>query len=176
MDRNHFRIRVAGKTDLPLVLQFIKKLAHYERLSHEVTATEEVLRENLFGGRSVAEVILAEHQQVTVGFALYFHNFSTFLGRAGIYIEDLYVDEPYRGNGFGRALFLYIAGLAKERGCGRMEWSVLDWNRPAIQFYESLGAKPMSDWTAYRLAGEALQKLTEVSASPGPWGDSKRQD
>jgi GNAT superfamily N-acetyltransferase len=151
MNRNDLRIRVAGKEDLPLILQFIRKLARYERLSHEVTATEDILRENLFEARSVAEVILAEHQQVAVGFALYFHNFSTFLGRAGVYIEDLYIDEPYRGQGFGRALFLHIVGLAKERGCGRVEWSVLDWNRPAIQFYESLGAKAMSDWTTYRL-------------------------
>jgi GNAT superfamily N-acetyltransferase len=151
MNKNDLRIRVAGEEDLPLILQFIRKLADYERLSHEVTATEEVLRENLFEGRSVAEVLLAEHQEVAVGFALYFHNVSTFLGRAGIYIEDLYVDEPYRGHGFGRALFLYIVGLAKERGCGRVEWSVLDWNRPAIQFYESLGAKAMNDWTTYRL-------------------------
>ena len=166
MDKNDLRIRVAGKEDLPLILQFIRKLAHYERLSHEVTATEEVLRENLFEGRSVAEVLLAEHQEVNVGFALYFHNFSTFLGRAGIYIEDLYVDEPYRGQGFGRALFLYIVGLAKERGCGRIEWSVLHWNRPAIQFYESLGGKPMNDWTTYRLTGEALQKLQEALISP----------
>jgi GNAT superfamily N-acetyltransferase len=152
-------IRVAGEEDVPLILQFIKKLAHYERLSHEVTATEEILRKNLFEGRRVAEVILAEHQQRAVGFALYFYNFSTFLGQAGIYIEDLYVDEPYRGDGFGRAMFLHIAKLARERGCGRVEWSVLDWNRPAIQFYESLGARPMRDWTIYRLTGDALQKL-----------------
>ena len=155
-------IRVAGEEDVPLILQFIKKLAHYERLSHEVTATEEILRKNLFEGRRVAEVILAEHQQRAVGFALYFYNFSTFLGQAGIYIEDLYVDEPYRGDGFGRAMFLHIARLAKERGCGRVEWSVLDWNRPAIQFYESLGARPMRDWTIYRLTGEALQKLPKA--------------
>jgi GNAT superfamily N-acetyltransferase len=151
MNGNEFGIRVAGKEDVPLVLEFIKKLARYERLSDEVTATEEILRNNLFGGRRVTEVILAEHRQTAVGFALYFYNFSTFLGRAGIYIEDLYVDEPYRGQGFGRALFLYIVRLAEERGCGRVEWSVLDWNRPAIQFYESLGAKPLTDWTTYRL-------------------------
>ncbi len=155
------RIRVATKKDVPLILQFIKKLAHYERLSHEVTATEEILRRNLFEGRRVADVILAEHQQRPVGFALYFYNFSTFLGQAGIYIEDLYVDEIYRGNGFGRALFLHIVNLAKERGCGRVEWSVLNWNRPAIQFYENLGARAMSGWTLYRLAGEALRRLSE---------------
>jgi GNAT superfamily N-acetyltransferase len=144
MNRKDFRIRVAEKEDVPLVLEFIKKLARYERLSHEVTATEEILRKN------------------AVGFALYFHNFSTFLGQAGIFIEDLYVDESYRGRGFGRALFLHIAGLARERGCGRVEWSVLDWNGPAIQFYESLGAKALSDWTTYRLAGEALQNLSKA--------------
>ena len=162
MSRKDLRIRVAGKEDVPLVLEFIKKLARYERLSHEVTVTEEILRENLFEGRRVAEAILAEHQQIAVGFALYFHNFSTFIGQAGIFIEDLYVDELCRGRGFGRALFLYIARLARERGCGRVEWSVLDWNRPAIQFYESLEAKPQSGWTTYRLAGEALQKLSEA--------------
>ena len=162
MNRKDLRIRVAGKEDVPLVLEFIKKLARYERLSHEVTVTEEILRENLFEGRRVAEAILAEHQQIAVGFALYFHNFSTFIGQAGIFIEDLYVDELCRGRGFGRALFLYIARLARERGCGRVEWSVLDWNRPAIQFYESLGAKPQDGWTTYRLAGEALQKLSEA--------------
>ncbi|MBP1708265.1 MAG: GCN5-related N-acetyltransferase [Deltaproteobacteria bacterium] len=162
MSRKDLRIRVAGKEDVPLVFEFIKKLARYERLSHEVTVTEEILRENLFEGRRVAEAILAEHQQIAVGFALYFHNFSTFIGQAGIFIEDLYVDELCRGRGFGRALFLYIARLARERGCGRVEWSVLDWNRPAIQFYESLGAKPQSGWTTYRLAGEALQKLSEA--------------
>ena len=162
MSRKDLRIRVAGKEDVPLVLEFIKKLARYERLSHEVTVTEEILRENLFEGRRVAEAILAEHQQIAVGFALYFHNFSTFIGQAGIFIEDLYVDEFYRERGFGRALFLYIVRLARERGCGRVEWSVLDWNRPAIQFYESLGAKPQSGWTTYRLAGEALQKLSEA--------------
>jgi len=162
MSRKDLRIRVAGKEDVPLVLEFIKKLARYERLSHEVTVTEEILRENLFEGRRVAEAILAEHQQIAVGFALYFHNFSTFIGQAGIFIEDLYVDELCRGRGFGRALFLYIARLARERGCGRVVWSVLDWNRPAIQFYEGLGAKPQSGWTTYRLAGEALQKLSEA--------------
>lgn len=151
-DSLDFRIRAAVEEDAPLILQFIKKLAHYERLSHEVIATEEILRKNLFGERRVAEVILAEYQRVAVGFSLYFHNFSTFLGRAGIYIEDLYIDESYRGRGFGYAMFTYIAGLARQRGCGRLEWSVLHWNKPAIQFYESLGAVPLSDWTAYRLA------------------------
>ncbi len=146
-----FRIREGVEEDVPLILQFVKKIAYYERLSHEVTATEELLRKNLFGERKVAEVILAEYEQTAVGFAIYFYNFSSFVGRPGIYIEDIYVDETYRGQGFGRALFDYIVRLAKERGCGRVEWSVLDWNAPAIRFYESMGAVPMSDWTIYRL-------------------------
>ncbi len=154
-----FRIREAVEEDVPLILQFIKKLAGYERLSHEMDTTEEILRRSLFQERKVAEVILAEHERSAVGFALYFHNFSTFLGRSGIYIEDLYVDERYRGRGFGAALFAHIARLAVERGCGRLEWSVLDWNKPAIRFYETLGAVPMSDWTTYRLAGEGLKKV-----------------
>ena len=153
------RIRAAGAEDIPLLLMFIKRLAHYEKLSHEVTATEEILRTNLFGERRGTEVILAEVRDTAVGFALYFHNFSTFLGKPGIYIEDLFVDENYRGRGFGYALFAHIAALAKQRGCGRLEWSVLDWNRPAIRFYENLGAAPLSDWTTYRLTGQALDQL-----------------
>ena len=158
-DSRDFRIREAVEEDVPLILLFIKKLACYERLSHEMNATEEILRRSLFRERRVAEVILAEYQRVAVGFALYFHNFSTFLGRPGIYIEDLYVDESFRGRGFGYALFRHIARLAVERGCGRLEWSVLDWNKPAIRFYETLGAAAMSDWTTYRLAGEGLKKV-----------------
>ncbi len=158
-DCQDFRIREAAEEDVPLILQFIRKLARYERLSHEMNATEEILRRSLFRERKVAEVILAEYQCAAVGFALYFHNFSTFLGRPGIYIEDLYVDESYRGRGFGVALFTHIARLALERGCGRLEWSVLDWNEPAIRFYETLGAVPLSDWTTYRLAGEGLKKV-----------------
>jgi GNAT superfamily N-acetyltransferase len=154
-----FRIRLAVAEDVPTILRFIQKLARYERLSHEVTATEEILRENLFGERRGAEVILGEFQHTPVGFALYFHNFSTFLGRLGIYIEDLHVDEEHRGHGFGHALFAHIARLAMERGCGRLEWSVLDWNSSAIRFYENLGAVALSDWTTYRLTGEALDRV-----------------
>ena len=156
-DFSNFRIRAAVEEDVPLILRFIEKLAHYERLSHEMIATDETLRKNLFGERRVAEVILAEDQQAAVSFALFFHNFSTFLAKPGIYIEDLYVDESHRGRGFGRAMFDHIVRLAKERGCGRIEWSVLDWNTPAIRFYEKLGAVPLSDWTTYRLTGEALR-------------------
>jgi GNAT superfamily N-acetyltransferase len=126
-----------------------------------VTATEEILRRNLFGKRRVAEAILAEYQDKVVGFSVYFHNFSTFSGNMGIFIEDLYIDESHRRRGFGLAMFVYIARLAKEQGCGRLEWSVLDWNEPAIRFYENLGAEPLNDWTTYRLTGQALRKITE---------------
>ena len=156
---SNFRIRDTVEEDVPLILRLINKLAHYEKLSHEVTATEELLRKNLFGEKRMVEVILAEYQSTVVGFALFFHNFSTFVGKPGIYIEDLYVEEPYRKRGFGRALFNHIVRLAKDRGCGRMEWSVLDWNSPAIRFYQNLGALPLSDWTTYRLTREALTRL-----------------
>jgi GNAT superfamily N-acetyltransferase len=157
-----FVIRVAVEEDAPLILQFIRKLAKYERLSHEMVATEEMLQETLFGERKTAEVIIGEYRQSPVGFAIYFHNYSTFLGKPGIYIEDLYVDEEHRGYGFGFALLQYIARLAKERRCGRLEWAVLDWNEPAIQFYKKLGAVAMSDWTVYRLTGDALDRLKET--------------
>jgi len=156
------RIRRAGQEDVPVLLQFIKKLALYERLSHVVTATEELLRRNLFGEKSVAQAILAEYQGAVAGFAVYFYNFSTFEGKPGIFIEDLYVDESHRGEGLGLAMFMHVARLAKEQGCGRLEWSVLDWNETAIRFYENLGADPLSDWTTYRLTGQALRKITET--------------
>ena len=127
-----------------------------------MTATEEILRRNLFGEKRAAEAILAEYQGGVTGFAVYFYNFSTFEGKPGIFIEDLYVDESHRRQGLGLAMFMYIARLAKERGCGRLEWSVLDWNEPAIRFYENLGAAALSDWTTYRLTGEALRKITET--------------
>jgi GNAT superfamily N-acetyltransferase len=152
-------IRPAAESDVPLILAFIKKLADYERLSHEVVATEELLRHTLFGTRPPAEVAIAYLERTPVGFVLFFHNFSTFLGRSGIYIEDLFVEERYRRQGVGRALLLYVARRAKARQCGRLEWSVLDWNEPAVKFYEQLGAVPMSDWTAYRISGESLDKL-----------------
>ena len=152
-------IRPASEEDVPLILSFIKELAEYERLSHQVSATEDLLRFHLFGERREAEVVIGQHADEPAGFALFFHNFSTFLGRPGIYLEDLYVKPAFRGNGIGRAMLVYLAGLAKERDCGRLEWSVLDWNEPAIGLYRGIGAVPMDDWTVYRVAGEALQKL-----------------
>ena len=149
----------ASEEDVPLILSFIKELAEYERLSHEVSVTEELLRFHLFGERREAEVVIGQHADEPAGFALFFHNFSTFLGRPGIYLEDLYVKPAFRGNGIGRTMLVYLAGLARERDCGRLEWSVLDWNKPAIGLYRGIGAVPMDDWTVYRVAGEALQKL-----------------
>ena len=152
-------IRVATEDDVPLVLSLIRELAEYERLSHEVVATEEMLRDSLFGERRVAEVILGYLGDDPAGFALFFHNFSTFLCKPGIYLEDLYVKPEFRGAGVGRALLVYLAKLARKRGCGRLEWWVLDWNEPAIRFYKALGAVPMEDWTVYRVMGEALDEL-----------------
>jgi len=154
-----FQIRSATKADVPVILSFIKKLADYERLSHEVVATEKLLLETLFGRRRTAEVALGYFKREPVGFVLFFHNFSTFLGRPGIYIEDLFVDEAFRRRGFGGALLRHVAKLAKQRNCGRLEWSVLDWNEPAINFYRKLGALPLSEWTVFRVTGEALTKL-----------------
>ena len=154
-----FQIRTATKDDVPVILSFIRKLADYERLSHEVVATEAGLRETLFGRRRTAEVALAYYKRAPVGFVLFFHNYSTFLGRPGMYIEDLFVDEAFRRRGFGSALLSYVAKLAKQRNCGRLEWSVLDWNEPAINFYRRLGALPMSEWTVFRVTGENLTKL-----------------
>jgi GNAT superfamily N-acetyltransferase len=152
-------IRGATEDDVPLILSLIKELAGYERLSHEVVATEEMLRDSLFGERRVAEALLGYLGDDPAGFALFFHNFSTFLGRPGIYLEDLFVRPEFRGSGIGRAMLVHLARLARERGCGRLEWWVLDWNEPAIGFYKSLGAEAMDDWTVYRLAGTALEDL-----------------
>jgi GNAT superfamily N-acetyltransferase len=152
-------IRGATEDDVPLILSLIRELAEYERLSHEVVATEETLRDSLFGERRVAETLLAYLGDDPAGFALFFQNFSTFLGRPGIYLEDLYVRPEFRSAGVGRTLLVRIAGLAKERGCGRLEWAVLDWNEPAISFYKRIGASPVSGWTVYRLTGEALEEL-----------------
>ena len=152
-------IRAAAEDDVPLILSLIEELAGYERLSHEVVATEETLRDSLFGERRLAETLLAYLGDDPAGFALFFHNFSTFLGRPGIYLEDLYVRPEFRGEGVGRALLVHIAGLARDRNCGRLEWSVLDWNEPAIGFYESVGASPVSGWKVYRVTGEALEEL-----------------
>jgi len=156
-----FVIRVAEKEDAGLILHFIKGLAEYEKLSHEVTATEELLRETLFGARQVAEVVIGEYRGDAVAFALFFHNYSTFLGRPGIYLENLFVKPEMRGRGFGKVLLTYLAKLATERQCGRVEWAVLDWNEPAIRFYKKLGAVAMDDWTVNRLTGPALTQLAE---------------
>ena len=152
--------RTAKENDVPIILKFIKELAEYENLSSEVVATEDILREWLFE-KKIAEVIFATEDGEAVGFALYFHNFSTFLGRGGIYLEDLYVKEAYRGKGYGKGLLRRLAQIAVERGCGRLEWSCLDWNTPSIDFYLSLGATPMSEWTIYRIAGERLHDFAE---------------
>lgn len=156
-----FVIRCAEKTDVPLILRFIKELAGYEKLLHEVTATEPLLRRTLFGKRRVAEVLIGYYRREPVGFALFFHSFSTFVGRPGIYLEDIYIKPEFRGKGMGKAILSYIAKLAKARGCGRFEWWVLDWNKPSIAFYRKLGAVPMSDWTVYRLHGKALENLAK---------------
>ncbi len=150
--------RYAEENDIPQILHFIKGLAAYEDMLDEVVATEELLREWIFEKKK-AEVILAFESGEAVGFALFFHNFSTFLGRAGIYLEDLFVKPEHRGKGYGKALLQKLAQIALERGCGRLEWSCLDWNRPSIDFYLSLDAKPMDEWTVYRLAGDTLRRL-----------------
>lgn len=152
-------IKVANENDVPLILSLIKELAEYEKLTHEVVATEEMLRETLFGPKSNIEALVGYLDDKPVGFALYFHNFSTFLGRRGIYLEDLYVKPEARGNGLGQKILVHLARLAKERDCGRLEWSVLDWNTPAIEFYKKIGAKPMDEWTVYRVTGNALDEL-----------------
>lgn len=156
-------VRPATEEDVPLILALIRELAEYERLSHEVTATEEDLRRSLFGERRFAEVLLAYLENEPAGFAFFFHNFSTFLGKPGIYLEDLYVRPEHRGSGLGKAMLSRLARLAKERGCGRLEWWVLDWNGTAIGFYQKLGAVPMDDWTVYRVTGEALDELAAGS-------------
>jgi GNAT superfamily N-acetyltransferase len=154
-DMPEFTIRFAEKEDCGLILDFIKGLANYEKMLDDVVATEELLREWIFEKKK-AEVIFALDNGVEVGFALFFHNFSTFLGRAGIYLEDLFVLPEYRGRGHGKALIMELARITKERGCGRLEWCCLDWNKPSIDFYLSLGAKPLDEWTIYRLSGKAL--------------------
>lgn len=156
------RFRYATKEDAGLILEFIRALAEYEKLPKEVIATEELLEEWIFE-RNRAEVIFAVEGDTEVGFALFFHNFSTFLGRAGLYLEDLFVKMEYRGKGYGKALFKELARIAVERGCGRLEWWCLDWNQPSIDFYRSMGAVPMSEWTTYRIAGETLKELGKES-------------
>src|ERR1043166_5143754 len=154
-----FAIRAATESDVPLILQFIRDLAEYERLSHKVVATEERLRDSLFGSPRFAEVIIGEEDGAAVGFAIFFHNYSTFLAQPGIYLEDLFVKPEARGCGYGKALLARLAQLAVERGCGQVEWAVLDWNAPSIAFYKALGAVPLDEWTVFRLTGDALIKL-----------------
>lgn len=153
------RIRAAVSGDEELVLAMIRELAAYERLADEVEATPELLAETLFGERAIAETLIAEWAGEPAGFALFYPSFSTFVGRPGLYLEDLYVREPCRGRGIGKALLLHLAGIARGRNYGRMEWSVLDWNKPAIEFYRSLGAKPMDGWTVFRLDEKALARI-----------------
>ena len=150
----------ASRKDVPIILQFIKDLARYEKLENEVIATEELIEEWLFD-KEKAEVIFAVVDHQKIGFALFFHNFSTFLGRAGLYLEDLYIMPEYRGHGYGKAMIKELARIAVERGCGRLEWWCLDWNQSSIDFYLSLGAKAMDEWTVYRITGESLRKLSE---------------
>ena len=167
MAENHtpeISIRFAEKSDCRLILEFVKELAEYERLSHEVSATVEDFEKELFGERPAAEVLLAEENGEAVGFALFFTNFSTFLGRPGIYLEDLFVRPQFRNRGYGKALLSHFGKLALERNCGRVEWAVLDWNQPAIDFYQSLGARLMKSWIINRVAGrEAIEKLAQAS-------------
>ncbi|MBR5269905.1 MAG: GNAT family N-acetyltransferase [Anaerotignum sp.] len=154
------QFRYAKEGDTALILQFIKELADYEKMLDEVVATEEILKEWIFA-KNKAEVIFVLENDMEVGFALFFHNFSTFLGRSGVYLEDLFVKPAYRGKGYGKGLLKKLAQIAVERGCGRLEWWCLDWNKPSIDFYRSMGAEPMDDWTVYRVAGDTLQKLAE---------------
>ena len=162
-------LKPATPADVGLLLAFIRELAEYEKLTHEVVATEELLRENLFAprdGHPKAEAIIARCDGQPAGFALFFHNFSTFLARPGLYLEDLFVRPEFRGRGVGTAMLTHLARLAKQRNCGRLEWWVLDWNEPAIEFYKSLGAVPMTDWTVFRVTGEALDQLAGRAAPP----------
>ncbi len=155
----NFTIREAVEADVPLILGFIRELAEYEKLLHEVVATEEAIRRSLFSERPHAEVVIGELSGTAVCFALYFHTYSTFLGQPGLYLEDLYVKPEMRGKGLGTTMLAYLAHLAQQRNCGRLEWSVLDWNEPAIKVYRSIGAKPQDEWTVQRLTGEPLRQL-----------------
>jgi len=167
------KIIFARKEDAPEILAFIRDLAIYEKLEHELTATVEQLEESLFGARPYAEVLFIEVEKKRIGFAIFFHNFSTFLGAPGIYLEDLYVRPEWRGRGYGQMLMKYLARLAIDRKCGRLEWWVLDWNQPAIRFYQSLGAVPMLNWTVQRVSGNALQLLASGEISSEDQGGKK---
>ncbi len=162
-----FSIRPATLSDVPLILQLIRELAEYERAPDDAVATEEQLREVLFGKQPSAQVLVASEGEEAMGFAVYFFNFSTWLGRPGLYLEDLFVRPVARGRGYGRALLVRLAQIAQERGCGRMEWAVLDWNDPAIQFYKKLGAKPMEEWTVFRLTSDGIGELAEKRSERG---------
>ena len=165
MDNNNsIYIREATAKDVPLILSLIKEIADYEKLRYEVIATEDDIRENLFGSRKYAEVLIAEYENETAGQALFFHNFSTFVGRPGIYLEDLFVRPKFRGKGIGKALLLKLIELAKLRNCGRVEWCVLDWNEPAIKFYKKLGAVSMDGWSIFRVSEDKYQKILDKSA------------
>jgi len=162
MSRDTISIRPATRNDAALILSFIQGLAEYEKLAHEVVGTEEDLQRTLFGDRPAAEVLIAEYAGKPTGFALFFTSYSTFLARPGIYLEDLFVLPEYRGHGIGKVLLAYLAGLVVERNMGRLDWSVLDWNEPAIKFYEQIGARGLTDWTQFRLDGKALRQLAET--------------
>ncbi len=163
-ETKNFTIRPATIVDAPIILQLIRDLATYERAPNEVAATEEQLVDVLFGERPVAEVLLAFEDEMPIGFAVFFHNFSTWLGRPGLYLEDLFVKPEARGKGYGRALLIHLAKIARDRGCGRMEWAVLDWNEPAIQFYKKIGAVPMKEWRIFRMTS-ATRRLVPWSAA-----------
>jgi GNAT superfamily N-acetyltransferase len=158
-----FSIRPAAAADVPLILNFIRRLAEYEKLLHLVVATEDLLLEQLFGPHAHVEVLLGFEGNEPVGFAVFFHNFSTFLGRKGIWLEDLFVLPEARGRGYGKQMLLTLARIADERKCGRFEWAVLDWNQPSIDFYRSLGAVPLDDWTIFRVTGDALHKMAVMA-------------
>jgi GNAT superfamily N-acetyltransferase len=162
-----FQIRSATREDVPVILQLIRDLAEYERAPNDVVATEDLLMRVLFGAKPAAEVRLAYEADEPAGFAVFFHNFSTWLGRPGLYLEDLFVKPEHRGKGYGRALLVDLARIARERDCGRMEWAVLDWNEPAIQFYRKLGARPMDQWTVFRLTGDGISELAQEQPKPG---------
>ena len=158
----NFKIRTATIVDVQIILELIRALATYERAPNEVTATEDQLVDVLFGKKPAAEVLLAFEDDIPIGFAVFFHNFSTWLGRPGLYLEDLFVKPEHRGKGYGRALLVHLGKIAHERGCGRMEWAVLNWNEPAVEFYKKLGAKPLDEWKIFRLNREGIARLVEA--------------
>ena len=163
MSNDNLKIKIAEKKDCTIILDFIKQLAEYEKLSNEVKATTEQIEKTLFGKNSNAECIIGYYENKPIGFALFFHNYSTFLAKPGIYLEDLFVIPEMRGKGFGKSLLKHLAKLAVDRNCGRLEWAVLNWNTPAIDFYKSLEAEPMDEWTVFRLTGKSLIKLADIS-------------